>query len=98
MNFSTEFCQWDWDRYFVFNPNLLRIQESRTEIEVYDGRWYCVDFEFGNALLEFCCFADSMVGPYSAVLPLRFILKIWSVRILDTILCSEILLWLFSPA
>ena len=26
------------------------------------------NFEFGNALLEFGCFADSMVGPDSAVL------------------------------
>ena len=39
-----------------------------------------------------------MVGPDSAVLLLRFLLKIRSVRILDTIVCSGTLLWLFSPA
>ena len=48
--------------------------------------WYCVVFEFGKALLEFSCFADSMMGPDSAVL-LRFLLNIRSVRILDTIIC-----------
>ena len=51
-----------------------------------------VHFEFGYALLEFGCFADSMVGPDSAVLLLRFLLKIRSVKILDTILCSGALL------
>ena len=40
-------------------------------------------------LLEFGCFTDSMVGPYSAVLLLKFLLKIRSVRILDLIVCSE---------
>ena len=39
---------------------------------------------------------DSMVVPYSAVLLLRFLLKIRSVRILDTIVCSGTFLWLFS--
>ena len=39
-----------------------------------------------------------MVVPYSAVLLLRFLLKIRSVRIQDTIVCSGTLLWLFSPA
>ena len=39
-----------------------------------------------------------MVDPYSAVLLQRFLLKIKSVRILDTIVCSGTLLWLFSPA
>ena len=39
-----------------------------------------------------------MVGPDSAVLLLRFLLKIRSVKILDTIVCSGTLLWLFSPA
>ena len=38
------------------------------------------------------------MGPYSAVLLLRFLLKIRSVRILDTVICYETLLWLFSPA
>ena len=38
-----------------------------------------------------------LVGPDSAVLLLRFLLKIRSVRILDTIICSEAFLWLFSP-
>ena len=38
-----------------------------------------------------------IVGPDSALLLLRFLLKIRSVRILDTI-CSRTLLWLFSPA
>ena len=52
--------------------------------------WYYVDFEFGNALLEFSCFADSTVGPDSALLLLlRFLLKIRSVRILDTIVSSR---------
>ena len=49
-------------------------------------------------MLEFGCFADSMVGPYSAVRLLRFLLKIRSVRILDMIVCSQTLLWLFYPA
>ena len=49
-------------------------------------------------MLEFSCFADSMVGPDSFVLLLRFLLKIRSVRILDTIVCSRTLHWLFSPA
>ena len=53
-------------------------------------------FWMGNTLLEFCYFTHSMVGN-SAVLLLRF-LKIRSVRILDTIVCSGTLLWLFSPA
>ena len=44
------------------------------------------------------CFSDSMVGLNSAVLLLRFLLKIRSIRILDTIVCSGTLLWLFSPA
>ena len=35
---------------------------------------------------------------YSVVFRLRFLLKIRSVRILDTIVCSETLLWLFCPA
>ena len=39
-----------------------------------------------------------MVGPCSAVLLLGFFLKIRSVRILDTIVCSGTLLWLLSPA
>ena len=47
----------------------------------------CVEFYFGivsmliffwNVLLEFGCFTDSMIGPYSAVLLLRFLLKIRS--------------------
>ena len=53
----------------------------------------------GNVLYEFGCFTDSMVGPDSAVLLLRFLLKIIrSVRILDTIVCLWTLLWLFSPS
>ena len=51
-----------------------------------------------KTLLEFCCVTDSMVGPYNAALHLRFLLKIRFVRILDTIVCSVTLLWLFSPA
>ena len=38
------------------------------------------------------CFSDSMVGLNSAVLLLRFLLKIRSIRILDTIVCSGTLL------
>ena len=49
-------------------------------------------------MLELGCFADSMVGPDSAVLLPRFLLEIRFVRILDTIVCSGALLWLFSPA
>ena len=82
----------DWDSYFVFNPKDSR---SKIYVEVYDG---FVSIMFGNALLEFGCFADSMVGPDSAVLLLRFLLKIRSVRKLDTIVCSGTFLWLFSPA
>ena len=80
--------------------HLLRLQSWRFKIENLCRSWWwcCVDFEFGNALLEFGCFADSMVGPDSAVLLLRFLLKIRSVKILDTILCSGALLWLFPPA
>ena len=37
-----------------------------------------------------------MVGPYHGVLLLRFLLKIRSGRILDTIVCLGTLLWLFS--
>ena len=48
-------------------------------------------------LLEFGCFAVSMVVSDSAV-RLRFLLKIRSVRKLVTIICSGTLLWLFSPA
>ena len=36
------------------------------------------------------------VGSNCAVLLLRFLLKIRFIRILDTIVCSETLLWLFS--
>ena len=39
-----------------------------------------------------------MFGPVSAALLLRFLLKIRFVRILDTIVCSAALLWLFSLA
>ena len=38
------------------------------------------------------------MGPGSVVLLLRFLLRIRSVRILDTIVRSGTLLWLFSPA
>ena len=38
-----------------------------------------------------------MVGPNSAVLLLKFLLKIRSVRILEMIICSGTFLW-FSPA
>ena len=37
-----------------------------------------------------------MFGPVSAALPLRFRQKIRFVRILDTLVCSAALLWLFS--
>ena len=39
-----------------------------------------------------------MVGPDSAVLLPRFLLKIRFVRILDTMVCSGASLWLFSLA
>ena len=45
---------------------------------------------------EFGYFTDSMVGPDSAVPLLRFLLKIRSVRILDTFVCSATLLWAFG--
>ena len=50
-------------------------------------------------MLELGCFAGSMVGSMddTAFLPL-LLLKIRSVRMLDTIVCSESLVWLFSPA
>ena len=53
---------------------------------------------FENALLKLSCFADSMVGPNSVALLLRFLLKIRSFRIPDTIICLGTFLWLFSPA
>ena len=59
--------------------------------------WYCAVFEFGKALLNFSCCADSIMGPHSAIF-LRFLLNIRSVRILDTIVHSRTLLWLFSQA
>ena len=46
--------------------------------------WYCIDYELYCSSSA----ADSTMGPYSAVLLLRFLLKIRSVRILDTIICS----------
>ena len=51
-----------------------------------------------DALLQFSCFAESMVGSNNTVLLLRFLLKVRSVRKLDIIVCSGPLLWLFSLA
>ena len=42
-----------------------------------------------------CLFND---GPDNTALLSRFLLKIRSVRILGTIVCSGSLVWLFSPA
>ena len=69
----------DWDSYFVFNPNHSR---SKIHCQIYD---YIVSIL--NLETEFGCFADSMVGPDIAVFLLRFLLKIRSVRILETIVC-----------
>ena len=72
------------DSYFVFNPKDSR---SKIYVEIYNGFVSILNLEthFSSS--------DSMVGPDRAVL-----LQIRSVRILDTIVCSGILLWLFSPA
>ena len=45
-------------------------------------------FKFGNMLFGCCHSEYSMVCPNHAVLLLRFLLKIRSVRILDRITCS----------
>ena len=74
----------DRDSYFVFNPKDSR---SKIYVKIYNGFVSILNLEthFSSS--------DSMVGPGRAVL-----LQIRSVRILDTIVCSGILLWLFSPA
>ena len=50
-------------------------------------RCTCIDFEFGSALLEFGRFAGSTMGS-DMLLFFNDLLKIRSVRILDTIVCS----------
>ena len=58
---------------------------------------YFIDFEFPNVLLKLGCFADLMVDPNCAVLLQWLLLKIMSVRILETAYVGAFL-WLFSPA
>ena len=60
--------------------------------------FYCVDFEFWNALLDLSFLRLFNDGSDNTALLSWFLLKIRSVRILDTTVCSGSLVWLFSPA
>ena len=68
----------DRDSYSVFNPKDPRL---KMYVKLFDG--IVLSLNLGT-----CCssltYTDSMVGAYSAVLRLRFLLMLWSVRILDT--------------
>jgi hypothetical protein len=58
----------------------------------------CVNSEFRDSLLDLGCFAGSMVGPSDDTELHPLLLKIGSLRWLDTMVWSEPLVWLFSPA
>ena len=82
----------DWDTYFVFNPKDSRLKNC---VEVYDGTVSILNSETRCSSL-----AASQIQWWVPTVLFSFgiLLKIRSVRILDTIICLGTLLWLFSQA
>ena len=84
----------DWDSCFVL---ILSFQDWKFILKFMMALcWFWILKHVAWVLL-LSKFND---GPqqWCAVLRLRFLLKIRSIRILDTMVCSGTLLWLFSPA
>jgi hypothetical protein len=87
LTFNTDFDQripWIGE---ICNGDICNVFNSLgSKIMIYVGvdDDNCGNFEFWNALLEFGCFAVSMVGSYDTAVPQLFSLKIRSVRMLDT--------------
>ena len=53
----------DFDNFFVFNPKNSRIKHLCLSLLCP-----CIDFEYGNALLEFGCFTGSTMSSEMLVL------------------------------
>ena len=88
-----------WNLWTVILSQILSILEWKAMLKfmmVLCRFWILKHIARVQLLSRFNCGPKFI--PNSAVLLLRFLLKIRSVRILDTIVCSGTLLWLFSPA
>jgi hypothetical protein len=90
IDFSTRISINRFNRLETFFLSLISKNSNKIYVGL-DGD-ICVNLKFWNALIEVGCFAVSIVGPtrtdLTALLPLLR-LKIRSVRMLDTIVCSE---------
>ena len=92
---STEIIHW-WTlwRVTIIFSLILRIERSKSYVGVYDVLVSLLNLETRSSNSAASLADDGF--RQAALLP-PFLLKIRPVRILDTIVCSGSLLWLFSP-